>query len=161
MTEAILSWSGAIISFIGTGITVFQVIKVRKDKKVVEKYALQVQVNLQMTEISTLIEKGNRAKNVVVKYSSKSKTKIGLNEAKDKGVVQDFFTSVNEKKHLLISSNTESLLIDGRNYLTTNDYDNLLFNISDILSLLGKKKDSIFLYDNNQKQKKERRLWIR
>lgn len=148
MSEAFLSWAGAIASFVGTGITIFQAIKVHRDKRIVEKYASQIQTNLQMTEISTLIEKGTKAKCIVEKYSFKSKTKVGLNEAKDKSSIQDFFTSVNEKKHLIAESKIDSLFIDGKKYLALNEYDNLLYNISDILSILGKNKDTAFLYDS-------------
>lgn len=152
MNEAILSWTGAIASFIGTGVTIFQSIKVRKDKKAVEKYAFQVQTNLQMTEISTLIEKGNKAKTTVQKYSSKTKTSVGLNEAKDKTLVLDFITAVNEKKHLIKEAKIDDLLDTGKKLLNINDYDNLVYNISNILSILEKNKDRAFLYDGENIQ---------
>ena len=66
-------------------------------------------------EIAKLCEKGNKAKDIVLNYSSKTrKTSNGLNESKDKTFIHDFLTEINENKHLL-KQETIGLVLSAKN----------------------------------------------
>ena len=63
------------------------------------------------------------------------KTSNGLNESKDKTFIHDFLTEINEDKHLL-KQETIGLVLSAKKYLTENNYDDLIYCISDIISEL-------------------------
>ena len=131
------STTGTLIAtYIGTLISVISAIVAVCGKKAVIKYRNEIFTRFQSNEIAKLCEKGNKAKDIVLNYSSKTrKTSNGLNESKDKTFIHDFLTEINENKHLL-KQETIGLVLSAKKYLTENNYDDLIYCISDIISEL-------------------------
>lgn len=138
------SGTGAVIAtYVGTGISIISAIGAWIAKSQTKKYRDEVIVRFQSNKLSVLIEKGNKAKDAVFPYTSKkSKTAKGLNESKDKELVQDFFTEVNENVHLINVKKIKTLINNGKKLLSENNYDDLLYCISDLISELKKVSDT-------------------
>lgn len=132
------STTGTIIAtYVGTLISVISAIVAVCGKKAVIKYRNEIFARFQANEIAKLCEKGNKAKGIVLNYSSKTrKASNGLNESKDKTFIHDFLTEINENKHLLKKQETIELILSAKKFLTENNYDELIYCISDIISEL-------------------------
>lgn len=132
------STTGTIIAtYVGTLISVISAIVAVCGKKAVIKYRDEIFARFQSNEIAKLCEKGNKAKDIVLNYSSKTrKASNGLNESKDKTFIHDFLTEINENKYLLKKQEIIDLILSAKKYLSKNNYDDLIYCISDIISEL-------------------------
>lgn len=143
MSDFFLGTGAVIATYIGTFISIGSAIAAFCAKSEVEKYRDELKIRIQDKELSKLIEMAKNAKIAAHNFSSKkTKTSAGQKKEDADRIIEDFLTELNENVHLIKSSKIRNLYKTGKGFLDNNKYDDLFYNISDIISILKKLTDS-------------------
>lgn len=135
---------GAVIAtYIGTGISAYAAYKAWRAKSKVEEFRDELKIRLQDKELTKLIELGKKAEDSTNKFSSrKSMTSVGQNKEDANEQIKDFLSGINENKHLIKGTSINNIYKKAKENLKNENYDELFFNISDIISILKKHTDT-------------------
>ncbi|MCR4734847.1 MAG: hypothetical protein K5829_07590 [Treponema sp.] len=135
---------GAVIAtYIGTGISAYAAYKAWRAKSKVEEFRDELKIRLQDKELTKLIELGKKAEDSSNKFSSrKSTTSVGQNKENANEQIKDFLSGINENKHLIKGTSINNIYKKAKENLKNENYDELFFNISDIISILKKHTDT-------------------
>lgn len=143
MSEVISGIGPIIATYIGTGISIFSAIAACRAKSKVEKYRDELKIRIQDKELTGLIEKGKKAKDIVNNISSaKITTTIGKTQEEDEKQIKDFLSGINENKHLINNPTVDKLYLRAKDHFKQQKYNDLFYNISDIISILKQHTDS-------------------
>lgn len=135
--------TGAIIAtYIGTVISIVSAIAACCAKSKVDKYRDELKIRIQDKELTGLIEKGKKAKDIVNNISSaKITTTIGKAQEEDEKQIKDFLSGINENKHLINNPTLDKLYLRAKDHFEQKKYNDLFYNISDIISILKEHTD--------------------
>ena len=137
------SVTGPIIAtYIGTAFSIGSAIAAFCAKSKVEEYRDELKIRIQDKELTGLIEKGKKAKDIVNNISSaKITTTMGKKHEDDEKQIKDFLSGINENKHLINTPTVDKLYLRAKDHFEKQKYNELFYNISDIISILKQNTD--------------------